>query len=133
MKVKREVDFKGLINYIYDNNIKDGAFENNSNDMYAYYNTVYVEDYVIEFNYEPVITKEDTWTIEEEINKDTKLPLVSVGKPTDDLHMVYCDLSINDIEERYRKLGYQKISKIYLINDDLTHTLVYRNGSLIKE
>lgn len=135
MKIKREVDFKGLINHIYNNNIKDGTFEPNGNDIYANYNTVYVEDYAIEFNYEPVITREDTWTIEEEIDisKDTKLPLVLVGEPKDDLYMVYCDLSIHEIEERYRKVGYQQVSTIYLINDDLTHTLIYKNGSLFKE
>ena len=125
--VKQQLNFQKLINFIYDNNIESGAFFPNGND---HINTVWVDNYAIEFDDDSYITKDDTWTIEHkvEITKDTKLPsaLVYDGK----YFKAYYGLSINDIEKKFIDYVY-RVEKIHLIDGD-THTLIYKNGELVE-
>ena len=124
--VKEQLNFQELINFIYDNNIKNGKYLPDSND---FINTVWVDKYAIEFDDDSYITKDDTWTIEHkvEITKDTKLPsaLVYDGK----YFKAYYGLSINDIEKKFIDYVY-RVEKIHLIDGD-AHTLVYKDGELI--
>ena len=125
--VKEQLNFQELINFIYDNNINNGKFLPDSND---FINTVWVDNYAIEFDDDSYITKDDTWTIEHkvEITKDTKLPsaLVYDGK----YFKAYYGLSINDIEKKFIDYVY-RVEKIHLIDGD-THTLIYKNGELVE-
>ena len=125
--VKQQLNFQKLINFIYDNNIESGAFFPDGND---HINTVWVDNYAIEFDDDSYITKDDTWTIEHEveITKDTKLPsaLVYDGK----YFKAYYGLSINDIEKKFIDYVY-RVEKIHLIDGD-THTLIYKNGELVE-
>ena len=132
--VKQQLNFQELINFIYDNNIKNGKFLPDSND---FINTVWVDNYALEFDDDSYITKDDTWTIEHkvEITKDTKLPsaLVYDGK----YFKAYYGLSINDIEKKFIDIEKKfidcvyRVEKIHLINGD-THTLIYKNGELVE-
>lgn len=125
--VKEQLNFQGLINFIYDNNINNGKYIPNNNDIT---NTVWVDTYALEFDDDSYITKDDTWTIEHkvEITKDTKLPsaLVYDGK----YFKAYYGLSINDIEKKFIDYVY-RVEKIHLIDGD-THTLIYKNGELVE-
>lgn len=125
--VKEQLNFQGLINFIYDNNINNGKYIPNNNDIT---NTVWVDTYALEFDDNSYITKDDTWTIEHkvEITKDTKLPsaLVYDGK----YFKAYYGLSINDIEKKFIDYVY-RVEKIHLIDGD-THTLIYKNGELVE-
>lgn len=125
--VKEQLNFQELINFIYDNNINNGKFLPDSND---FINTVWVDNYALEFDDDSYITKDDTWTIEHkvEITKDTKLPsaLVYDGK----YFKAYYGLSINDIEKKFIDYVY-RVEKIHLIDGD-THTLIYKNGELVE-
>ena len=125
--VKEQLNFQELINFIYDNNIKNGKFLPDSSD---FINTVWVDNYALEFDDDSYITKDDTWTIEHkvDITKDTKLPsaLVYDGK----YFKAYYGLSINDIEKKFIDCVY-RVEKIHLINGD-THTLVYKDGELVE-
>ena len=125
--VKEQLNFQELINFIYDNNINNGKFLPDSND---FINTVWVDNYALEFDDDSYITKDDTWTIEHkvEITKDTKLPsaLVYDGKYFKALY----GLSINEIEKRFIDYVY-RVETIHLINGD-THTLVYKDGELVE-
>ena len=125
--VKEQLNFQELINFIYDNNINNGKFLPDSND---FINTVWVDNYALEFDDDSYITKDDTWTIEHkvEITKDTKLPsaLVYDGKYFNS----YYGLSINDIEKKFMDYVY-RVEKIHLIDGD-THTLIYKNGELVE-
>ena len=91
--VKEQLNFQELINFIYDNNINNGKFLPDSDD---FINTVWVDNYALEFDDDSYITKDDTRTIEHkvEITKDTKLPsaLVYDGK----YFKAYYGLSIKD-------------------------------------
>ena len=125
--VKEQLNFQELINFIYDNNIKNGKFLPDSSD---FINTVWVDNYALEFDDDSYITKDDTWTIEHkvEITKDTKLPsaLVYDGK----YFKAYYGLSINDIEKKFIDYVY-RVEKIHLIDGD-THTLIYKDGELVE-
>ena len=125
--VKEQLNFQELINFIYDNNIKNGKFLPDSSD---FINTVWVDNYALEFDDDSYITKDDTWTIKHkvEITKDTKLPsaLVYDGKYFNALYR----LSINEIEKRFIDYVYG-VETIHLINGD-THTLVYKDGELVE-
>lgn len=125
--VKEQLNFQGLINFIYDNNINNGKYIPNNNDIT---NTVWVDNYALEFDDNSYITKDDTWTIEHkvEITKDTKLPsaLVYDGK----YFKAYYGLSINDIEKKFMDYVY-RVETIHLIDGD-THTLIYKNGELVE-
>ena len=125
--VKEQLNFQELINFIYDNNIKNGKFLPDSSD---FINTVWVDNYALEFDDDSYITKDDTWTIKYkvEITKDIKLPSVLVydGKYFNALYR----LSINEIEKRFIDYVYG-VETIHLINGD-THTLVYKDGELVE-
>lgn len=125
--IKQQLNFQKLINFIYDNNIESGAFFPDGND---HTNTVWVDAYALEFDEDSYITKNDTWTIEHEveITKDIKLPsaLVYDGKYFNALY----GLSINEIEKRFIDYVYG-VETIHLINGD-THTLVYKDGELVE-
>ena len=126
--VKKQLNFQELINFIYDNNIKNGKFLPDNND---FINTVWVDTYALEFDDDSYITKDDTWTVKHkvEITKDTKLPSVLVydGK----YFREYYESSINDIEKIFMEYIYE-IETIHLINDDKTHTLVYKDKQLVE-
>ena len=125
--VKQQLNFQKLINFIYDNNIESGAFFPDGND---HTNTVWVDAYALEFDDDSYITKNDTWTIEYEveITKDIELPSVLVydGKYLKSFY----ELSINDIEKKFMDYVYD-IETIYLINSD-THILIYKDGELVE-
>lgn len=125
--VKQQLNFQELINFIYDNNVKNGKFLPDSND---FINKVWVDKYALEFDDDSYITKDDTWTIEHKvaITKDTKLPSVLVydGK----YFKAFYELSINDIEKKFMDYVY-RVETIHLINGD-THTLIYRDGELVE-
>lgn len=125
--VKEKLNFQGLINFIYDNNINNGKYVPDNNDIT---NTVWVDTYALEFDDNSYITKDDTWTIEHkvEITKDIKLPSVLVydGK----YFKAFYELSINDIEKKFMDYVY-RVEKIHLINGD-THTLIYKDGELVE-
>lgn len=125
--VKEQLNFQELINFIYDNNIKNGTYLPDNN---THTNEVWVDTYALEFDDDSYITKDDTWTIEHkvEITKDTKLPsaLVYDGK----YFKAYYGLSINDIENKFTDYVY-RVEKIHLIDGD-THTLIYKDGELVK-
>lgn len=125
--VKEQLNFQELINFIYDNNIKNGEFLPDSSD---FINTIWVDNYALEFDDDSYITKDDTWTIKHkvEITKDIKLSsaLVYDGKYFKALY----GLSINEIEKRFIDYVYG-VETIHLINGD-THTLVYKDGELVE-
>ena len=128
IKIKEQLNFQELINYIYENNIKNGEYS--SDDDGNLINTVWVDNYVLEFNDDSCITPYDTWTVEREveITKDTKLTriLVNDGK----CFLSYYDITIKSLEKRFESYVYD-IKTIHLINDDSTHTLIYKNDALV--
>ncbi|AJA42306.1 hypothetical protein [Staphylococcus phage vB_SepM_ phiIPLA-C1C] len=136
VKIKREVEmtFPELIEYGLENGIKNRRFTSNRlNSKYVsfdalggvYFNNLY--SYLLE----------DTFTVEveEEITKDTKLDSVleiytNLDYTKSKFPDIHKSVSINDI------LGYTSnriVTKcIYLVNEDDTMTLIWKDGELVK-
>lgn len=127
--IKEQLNFQELINFIYQNNIKEARYLPDDENTFA--NTVWVRDYGLEFDDDSYFTKDDTWTVEREVEltKDTKLPYILVGDGKSFVN--YTNVSIKELEERHLSYVYG-IETIHLINDDSTHTLIYRSGELIE-
>ncbi|WP_165844891.1 hypothetical protein [Staphylococcus saprophyticus] len=127
IKTKKQLNLPQLIEYIWDNDIKNEFFRRLNRGPFEY---VWVnEDSNIEFDDNILFRKNDIFEIEveEEITKDTKLPSVLVydGKYFNALY----GLSINDIEKSFIDYVYG-VKTIHLIDGD-THTLIWRNGKLV--
>lgn len=129
--IKDQLNFRELINYIYENNIENASY---FPDLDNYTNNVWVNDYDIEFDDDSCITKDDTWTVEREIEitKDTKLSSALVGLDNNGWFMVYHNRSIKDIKRDFRYDDKTKISTIHLINSDESHVLIYKDGELVE-
>lgn len=129
--IKDQLNFRELINYIYENNIENASY---FPDLDNYTNNVWVNDYDIEFDDDSIITKDDTWTVEREIEitKDTKLSSALVGLDNNGWFMVYHNRSIKDIKRDFRYDDKTKISTIHLINSDESHVLIYKDGELVE-
>ncbi|WNM50703.1 hypothetical protein BIPXVNHO_CDS0065 [Staphylococcus phage PG-2021_27] len=129
IKIKEKLNFQELISFIYENNIKDARYLPNDFDTFG--NTVWVRNYGLEFSDDSYFTKNDTWTVERkvELTKDIKLPtiLVNDGK----CFLPYYNITIKDLEKRFTSHVYG-IETIHLINDDSTHTLIYKDGELVE-
>lgn len=123
VKIKKQLTLPQLIEWIEKNGIFGESF---GSDRYNYVHVT--DDGIIEFTgkfYEDTFEVE----VEEEITKDTKLPYILVGDGKSFVN--YTDVSIKELEERYLSYVYG-IETIHLINDDSTHTLIYKSGELIE-
>ena len=129
IKVKEQLNFQELINFIYQNNIEEARYLPDDDNTLV--NTVWVRDYGLEFDDDSYFTKDDTWTVEREVEvtKDTKLPRILVNDG--ESFISYYNITIKNLEKRFKSYVYD-IETIHLINDDSTHTLIYKSGELIE-
>lgn len=133
VKIKRKIEMAlpELIEYVWKNNIKEKTFYSNLDNSCVRFNrfqTVFID---------APINKDETFTVEveEEITEKTKLDVVLeiytdlnyVESKFPDIHK---SVSINDI------LGYTSnrlVTKcLYLVNEDDTMTLIWKDGELVK-
>lgn len=133
VKIKRKIEMAlpELIEYVWKNNIKEKTFYSNLDNSCVRFNrfqTVFIDD---------PINKDETFTVEveEEITKDTKLDSVleiytNLDYTKSKFPDIHKSVSINDI------LGYTSnriVTKcIYLVNEDDTMTLIWKDGELVK-
>lgn len=134
VKIKRKVEMTlpELIEWAWKNDIKEKVFYSNLDGGSVYF------DMVQTVSVENSIDKDETFTVEveEEITEETKLPKFLV---------IFLDMSIsNYIEtsaigenESIKEIlqGNEKrsltIKAIHLVNDDETHTLIWKDGELV--
>lgn len=133
VKIKRKIEMAlpELIEYVWKNNIKEKTFYSNLDNSCVRFNrfqTVFIDD---------PINKDETFTVEveEEITEKTKLDSVleiytNLDYTKSKFPDIHKSVSINDI------LGYTSnriVSKcIYLVNEDDTMTLIWKDGELVK-
>ena len=134
VKIKREVEMtlSELIEWAWKNGVKEKAFYSNVDGGSVYF------DMVQTVSVEHSIGKDETFTVEveEEITEETKLPKFLV---------VFLNMSISNYIER-PAIGEDEsikeilqgnknhpltIKAIHLINDDGTHTLIWKDGELV--
>ncbi|MCI2869482.1 hypothetical protein FH115_07255 [Staphylococcus hominis] len=134
LKIKRKVEMTlpELIEWAWKNDIKEKVFYSNLDGGSVYF------DMVQTVSVENSIDKDETFTVEveKEITEETKLPKFLV---------IFLDMSIsNYIEtsaigenESIKEIlqGNEKrsltIKAIHLVNDDETHTLIWKDGELV--
>lgn len=133
VKIKRKIEMTlpELIEYVWKNNIKEKTFYSNLDNSCVRFNrfqTVFIDD---------PINKDETFTVEveEEITEKTKLDSVleiytNLDYTKSKFPDIHKSVSINDI------LGYTSnriVTKcIYLVNEDDTMTLIWKDGELVK-
>ena len=134
VKIKKNVEMtlSKLIEWAWKNGVKEKAFYSNVDGGSVYF------DMVQTVSVEHSIGKDETFTVEveEEITEETKLPKFLV---------VFLNMSISNYIER-PAIGEDEsikeilqgnknhpltIKAIHLINDDGTHTLIWKDGELV--
>lgn len=134
VKIKREVEMtlSELIEWAWKNGVKEKAFYSNVDGGSVYF------DMVQTVSVEHSIGKDETFTVEveEELMKETELPKYleiyahkSLGYGDENIS-IGKNQSIKEILKENKK--YSTITKaIHLINDDGTHTLIWKDGELV--
>lgn len=135
VKIKKEVEMTltELIDWGFKNNIENKEFFSNFFDKKS---VIFNLNGWVEFSDKYAYFPEDTFTveIEREITKDTKLDSVleiytNLDYTKSKFPDIHKSVSINDI------LGYTSnriVTKcIYLVNEDDTLTLIWKNGKLV--
>ena len=139
IKQKKQLNLPQLIEWAWENEIKNERFIHSDSNPPEY---VWVnENSEIEFDEDMILRKSDLFTVEveEEITEDTMVPkLMTTFKKT------YLEGGIGyqrvRIDENYPiKLMLNKaeahgepIETLHTVNDDGTHTLIWRDGKLVE-
>ncbi|BFL77939.1 hypothetical protein SKB0068_07110 [Staphylococcus hominis subsp. novobiosepticus] len=137
VKIKRKVEMTlpELIEWGFKNGIKNRKFVRNRNQRYfkpVVFNSCGYAEFNDDFSYSP----EDTFTVEveEEIAEDTKLDTVleiynDTHSPGPIFSVIHKSTSINNIMEHKPNCFNTKC--LYLINEDMTMTLIWKDGELV--
>ncbi|MGX0251308.1 hypothetical protein ACUXG5_001037 [Staphylococcus hominis] len=137
VKIKRKVEMTlpELIEWGFKNEIKNTEFVSN---FFKKKSVIFNLSGWAEFSDEYAFLPEDTFTVEveEEITKETELPKYleiyahkSLGYGDENIS-IGKNQSIKEILKENKK--YSTITKaIHLINDDGTHTLIWKDGELV--
>ena len=134
VKIKRKVEMTlpELIEWAWKNDVEEKTFYSNIDGGFVYF------DIRQTLSIEHSIDKDETFTVEveEEITKETELPKYleiyahkSLGYGDENIS-IGKNQSIKEILKENKK--YSTITKaIHLINDDGTHTLIWKDGELV--
>ena len=133
IKQKVEMTLPELIEWGFKNGIKNKEFVSN---FFEKKSVIFNLSGWAEFSDEYAYLPEDTFTVEveEEVTEDTKLSSVlemykDINYPNENLSVIHKSTSINNI------LGYNpsyfNTKCLYLINEDMTLTLIWKDGELV--
>ena len=123
IKQKKQLNLSQLIEWAMGNNVDNSIFVGKKN----LYNVGFNKNGLMYFNTtKPIPTGEIfTVTTEEEITEDTRLDKLVVRYRNDDIY-IFPQERINDFKND------SSIVAFYIPNDDLTMTLIWRDGKLIE-
>ena len=132
VKIKRKVEMTlpELIEWAWKNGVKEKAFYSNVDGGSVYFDMV--QTVSVEYS----ILQDETFTVEveEELTEDTKLDRVleiynDLHSPGSVSSVIQKGASINNILE-YNP-SYFNTACLYLINEDMTLTLIWKDGELV--
>lgn len=135
IKTKKQLNLPQLIEWAWENDITNKRYMRSNSNPPEY---VWINGFSnVELDEDMCISKNDTFTVtkDEEITEDTVIPKmveIYLDRERDfDFADVHLNQSINKVKDDYefgcKSLTFQKM------NDDGTHTLIWRDGKLIKE
>ena len=127
IKTKKEMNLPELIEWGWDNpeQIKGKYFKSNVKDVFGNYSIVQFS--VDSFGFKTdEIRRNDTFTVEveEEITEDTVIPKL-VTRNTSGVYNGWTSDCV-------KGFNLELIEAIYILNDDLTLTLIWRDGKLVE-
>lgn len=126
IKTKKQMNLSQLIEWGFNNpELAEGKlYLTKEHDKYSPYVQFSVDGYGVRTSQS--ISKDDAFTVEveEEITESTVLPML-ITRNTSGGYNEWKDTSINWFFSDY-------ISAIYILNDDLTMTLIWRDGKLVE-
>ena len=122
IKDKKEMTLLQLIEWAWENGIKDEAFFSSDNRMKSLYFNALGR---VEFSDSDQFSSYDTFTVitEEEITEDTVIPVMLV---------IFSD-GVTDLtnNKRLNDLSGTNLKSAYIMNDDLRLILIWRDGRLV--
>lgn len=133
IKTKKQFTLPQLIQWAIDNDIKHRVFESNPNFDGVTYELGFDVDGDLYFEEYLTPTSLFTIEVEEEIMEDTKLSksLVMFEHNGNLYSEMHDNNNINDILNLDIKVKKSSTKTIHIVNDDGTHTLIWRDGKLI--
>lgn len=122
VKIKREVkkNFPQLIEWAWDNNVKNERYRCSDSNPYEY---VWInENSDVELDEDMRISENDTFTVEveETVTEDTEIPKLLVKFKSPSNYQRFNNDCINGFE-----IEEGNIEAFYILNDDLTLTLIW--------
>lgn len=128
IKVEKEMNLHELIKWAWENNVKGETFTSNYGRDVKFYSDV-------SFNTMEPIYHWDTFTVEvEEIKEETVIPFIvelyinNHGVKETSMHL---DNTISNILS-INKILMRKNSILYMLNDDATMTLIWKDGEMVE-
>lgn len=124
IKQKKQLNLPQLIEYAWENDITNKEFPcDGFEDKTVIFNGIGWSEFSDEYSY----NKTDFFTVEEEINikEDTRLDELVVRYRNGNIY-IFQQERINDFK------GNSNIIAFYIPNDDLTLTLIWRDGKLVE-
>lgn len=124
IKKKKHLNLPQLIEYAWDNDITNKEFPcDGFEDKTVIFNGIGWAEFSDEYSY----NKTDFFTVEEEINitEDTELDELVVRYRNGNIY-IFQQERINDFKDN------SNIIAFYIPNDDLTFTLIWRDGKMVE-
>lgn len=125
IKQKKQLTLPQLIEWAWDNGIRDRVFHTTKDKRGLFYQVSFSEEGAFyaddELSYDDIFIVE----VEEEIREDTRLDKLVVRYRNDDIY-IFPQERIDDFKND------SSIVAFYIPNDDLTLTLIWRDGKMIE-
>lgn len=129
IKVKKEMELPELLRWASDNDIKGCKINGDQGS-----NVLFNKNGWVSMNYFISLEENFEVEVEEEITEETEIPTLIIiadyGHGNNVIMDSYC--SIKDVFERFAICAEDITKAIYMLNDDMTMTLIWRNGGMVE-
>lgn len=129
IKQKKQLNLPQLIEWAMDNDIKHRVFKSNPNFDGVTYRLGFDKGGDLYFEEALAPTLLFTVEVEEEITEDTVIPKM-LEKSFDAYQNVVLDIQVNQSINTVKENAV--VLTLHVINDDDTHTLIWRDGKLVE-
>ncbi|MEB6037964.1 hypothetical protein [Staphylococcus pseudoxylosus] len=130
IKTKKQLNLPQLIEWAWDNGVRNVTFR--GLDKKGYVVSISINDKG-EFTSDWRISKNDLFTVEveEEITEETVHTMLIVIYKHPTLRKIFSHRDNTSIRQ-YKELEEEDVDSFYMLNDDSTMTLIWRNGKLVE-